>query len=410
VHTRSPHVGTAVSTAVLTLLVLVATAAGQAPARVVAVADIHGAYAEFTALLQRAGLTGATNEWTGGAAILVQTGDVVDRGARVRDCLDLVMALQRQAPRTGGQVITLIGNHEFMNVIGDLRYVTPEIFASFAAPDSDKVRERAFKDYATFLSGHEGHGHTSVAPADDAATQKWMVEHPLGFFEHREAFGPNGKYGKWIRANPAFVQVGDGLFVHGGLNPALQFASVKELNDRVMDDVRAFDVMWRALVDAGVIWRYMTFAEAVRFAEEEGAWYLAASKAGEKPVEVKAGAEIVRLLGYKNWITVSAAGPLWYRGLATEPESKLDESLTAMLERLKAKYIVVGHSVLVAKEVTARFDSRVFLMDPGMLKEAFAGRASALEIQDGRFTVYSIDAEPKVLPPPGSAKSAVPGR
>jgi hypothetical protein len=177
-----------------------------------------------------------------------------------------------------------------------------------------------------------------------------------------------------------------------------------------MDDVRAFDAMWRALVDAGVVWRYMTFAEAVRFAEEEGAWYLAASKAGEKPVEVKAGAEIVRLIGYKNWITVSADGPLWYRGLATEPESKLDESLTAMLERLKAKYIVVGHSVLVGKEVTARFDSRVFLMDTGMLKEAFAGRASALEIQDGRFTVYSIDAEPKVLPPPGSAKSAVPGR
>jgi hypothetical protein len=390
--------------------VLVATAAGQAPARVVAVADIHGAYAEFTALLQRAGLTDARNEWAGGAATLVQTGDVVDRGARVRECLDLVMALQRQAPRAGGKVVTLLGNHEFMNVIGDLRYVTPEIFASFAAPDSDKGRERAFKDYVKFLSGHEGHGHTSAAPADDAAAQKWMDEHPLGFFEHREAFGPNGRYGKWIRSNPALVQVGDGLFVHGGLNPSLQFASVKELNDRVMDDVRAFDAMWRALVDAGVVWRYMTFAEAVRFAEEEGAWYLAASKAGEKPVEVKAGAEIVRLLGYKNWITVSADGPLWYRGLATEPESKLDESLTAMLERLKAKYIVVGHSVLVGKEVTARFDSRVFLMDTGMLKEAFAGRASALEIQDGRFTVYSNDAEPKVLPPPGSAKTAVPVR
>ena len=334
----------------------------------------------------------------------------MDRGARARDCLDLVMALQRQAPRAGGKVSTLIGNHEFMNLIGDLRYVTPEIFASFATADSEKTRERALKDYVTFLSEHAGHGHAAVAPADEAAVQKWMEEHPLGFFELREAFRPDGKYGKWIRSNPAVVQVGDGLFVHGGLNPALEFASVKELNERVVDDVRAFDAMWRALVDAGVIWRHMTFAEAVRFAEEEGAWYLAANKAGEKPVEVKAGPEIVRLIGYKDWITVSAGGPLWYRGLATEPESKLDEALTAMLDRLKAKYIVVGHSVLTSKEVTPRFNSRVFLMDTGMLKESFAGRASALEIQDGRFTVYTADAEPKVLPQPGSAKAAVPGK
>jgi hypothetical protein len=198
--------------------------------------------------------------------------------------------------------------------------------------------------------------------------------------------------------------------VHGGLNPALEFASVKELNDRVLDDVRAFDAMWRALVDAGVIWRSMTFAEAVRFAEEEGAWYLAASKSGDKPVEVKAGPEIVRLIDYKNWITISADGPLWYRGLATEPESKLDASLTVMLDRLKAKYIVVGHSVLTSKEVTPRFNSRVFLMDTGMLKESFAGRASALDIQDGRFTVHTAEAEPRVLPPPGGGKDAVPGR
>ena len=409
-RTISPQARTLLSTLAVTALLLTGRPAGQAPARVVAVADIHGAYAEFTALLQRVGLMDARNDWAGGAATFVQTGDVVDRGARVRDCLDLVMALQRQAPRAGGKVITLIGNHEFMNLIGDLRYVTPEIFATFATPDSEKTRERALKDYVKFLSEHEGHGHAAVAPADEAAAQKWMEEHPPGFFELREAFRPDGKYGKWIRSNQAVVQVGDGLFVHGGLNPALEFASVKELNDRVADDVRAFDAMWRALVDAGVIWRHMTFAEAVRFAEEEGAWYLASNKAGEKPVEVKAGPEIVRLIGYKDWITVSPGGPLWYRGLATEPESKLDEALTAMLDRLKAKYLVVGHSVLTSKEVTPRFNSRVFLMDTGMLKESFAGRASALEIQDGRFTVYTADAEPRVVPPPGSAKAAVPGK
>jgi hypothetical protein len=79
-----------------------------------------------------------------------------------------------------------------------------------------------------------------------------------------------------------------------------------------------------------------------------------------------------------------------------------------MLERLRARYIVAGHSVLVSKEVTTRFEGRVFLIDTGMLEESFAGRASALDIQDGRFTVLTSDAEPRTLPAP--AKSPAPAR
>ena len=401
-----PLARTAAWTALAVALLLAPAAAGPPSARVVAVGDVHGAYERFTALLQRTGLIDASARWTGRDTVFVQTGDVVDRGARTRECLDLLMDLQRQAPRAGGKVITLVGNHEVMNVIGDLRYVTPAILATFAAADSEQRREKAYKDYLKFLAAHEGHGHSAVPPSDDAARQKWMDEHPPGFFEHRDAFGPDGRYGKWIRSHRAVVQVGDGVFVHGGLNPALEFATVRDLDERVMSDLRAFDAMRRALVDAGVIWRYMTFAEAVTFAEEEAAWYVAANKAGE----IKAGPEILRLLDYKNWITVNADGPLWYRGLATEPESKLSAPLTAMLDRLGASYIVAGHSVLVSKEVTTRFDSRVFLIDTGMLEESYAGRASALEVQAGRFTVFTADADPRPLPAPASAKSPVPAR
>ena len=74
-----------------------------------------------------------------------------------------------------------------------------------------------------------------------------MDEHPPGFFEHREAFGPDGKYGKWIRSNRAVVQVGDGVFVHGGLNPALEFASVRELTS-------AWPTMSAPLTRCGARW------------------------------------------------------------------------------------------------------------------------------------------------------------
>ena len=395
-----PLARTAAWTALAVALLLAPAAADQAPSRIVAIGDVHGAYEEFTAILQTVGLIDGRRTWTGGTATLVQTGDVVDRGPKQRECLDLLMELQRQAPRAGGKVIALVGNHEVMNVIGDLRYVTPAILATFAAADSGQRREKAYKDYLTFLAGHEGHGHELVPPPDDAARQKWMDEHPPGFFEHREAFGPDGQYGKWIRSNRAVVQVGDGIFVHGGVNPALKFESVRELDEQVVADLPAFDAMWKELVDARVIWRYMTFAEAVRFAAEELAWQQSEGPVGVFPARVA----VLRLLAYKTWITVSGDGPLWYRGLGTEPEAKLDASLTAMLERLKADYIVAGHSVVASKEVTARFGSRVFLIDTGMLGEVYSGRGSALEIRDGRFTAHRVDTMPRSLVPPVKAR------
>jgi hypothetical protein len=78
-----------------------------------------------------------------------------------------------------------------------------------------------------------------------------------------------------------------------------------------------------------------------------------------------------------------------------------------MLDRLKAAYVVAGHSVVVSKEVTARLGSRVFLIDTGMLAEVYSGRGSALEIKDGRFTAHRVDTTPRPLAPPASAKVPV---
>jgi hypothetical protein len=120
---RHPLARSAAWTALAVALLLAPAAAGPPPSRVVAVGDVHGAYEEFTAILQTVGLIDGRRAWTGGTATLVQTGDVVDRGPKQRECLDLLMDLQRQAPRAGGTVIPLVGNHEVLNVIGDERVV-----------------------------------------------------------------------------------------------------------------------------------------------------------------------------------------------------------------------------------------------------------------------------------------------
>lgn len=382
-------------------LLLAPAAQSRTPARIVAIADVHGAYPQLVALLQHAGLIDTRLKWIGGSAVLVQTGDVIDRGAQSRECLDLLMALETQAPKKGGAVIPLLGNHEVMNLMGQLGYVTPDIYKTFAKGDSEKRRQQAYRDYLKFLAAHGGHGHPAIPPGDDADRSKWMDEHPPGFVEHRDAFGPKGKYGRWIRTHHAVVQIGDGVFLHGGLSPAFEIPSIRQLDERVIAELAIFDSIWQTLVDGKVIWRYMTLSEAVKFAGEEAAWLRADGRAAAPAVDVA----MQRLRDLDKWMVGAfPEGPLWYRGLAEAPEETLIDGVTAMLAHLRVQYIVVGHTPQSNAEIVPRFGSRVFLIDTGMLTQVYQGRATALEIQDGRFAALSVDRPAVELPAPPTVK------
>ncbi len=372
--------------------ILLCAVAGAQP-RVIAVGDIHGACADFSAILQRTRIIDANRRWIGASSTLVQTGDVLDRGKEGRACLDLLMDLERQAGRAHGQVMPLLGNHEVMNIMGDVRYVPPEMYLSFATSGSEKVRERAYRDYLQFLASDRNHEPAATPGDPEAARKKWMDEHPPGFFEYRDAFGPNGKYGRWLRGHNAAVQIGSGIYVHGGLNPSLAFNDVAELAVRVRREMAAFDSLWQSLSEKKVLWRYMKLNEALDHLAKEAAW-MESHGGGNDPETLT---QIKMLLGVRTWLCVSSDGPLWYRGLATEPEDKLMSGLQSMLARLKAQFVVDGHTVQANFQITPRFDHRVFLIDTGMNKEAFGGRASALQVEGSRFTAYYIDQDPVVL-------------
>ncbi len=373
---------------------LALSAAGDNPARVVAIGDVHGAYTEFVSILLRMGLIDQNQRWAGGKAILVQVGDVLDRGPRVRECLDLLMQLEGQAEKQRGKVVALLGNHETMNIMGDLRYVSGDGYRSFATDGSEEVRAREYANYLKFLAAHKEHSHAYPGSADDASIrQKWMGEHPAGFFEYRDAIGPRGQYGRWFRKHSAIARIGDGLFVHGGLNPRLPFKNINELDAKIRSEIATFDSLWQSLSEKRVIWKYMKLEEATRHMIEELNWVRARGRT-EDPESVQ---QMQELLGYQSWMSVSPDGPLWYRGLALQPEESLAGDFTAMLARLKAGYIVAGHTVESKGDIVARFDKHVFLIDTGMLKEAYGGKASALEIENGRITAYHGDGEPRIL-------------
>ncbi|MEE8526570.1 MAG: metallophosphatase, partial [Thermoanaerobaculia bacterium] len=69
-----------------------------------------------------------------------------------------------------------------------------------------------------------------------------------------------------------------------------------------------------------------------------------------------------------------------------------------ILESLRAEHVVVAHTPQRTKRITSRFDSRVFLIDTGMLTSVYKGAPSALEIHDGRFKALYIARETVLLP------------
>ena len=147
---------------------------------------MHGAFEPFVDILQAAGLIDANKKWIGGTSVLVQTGDVFDRGAGVREALDLLMRLEGEANRAGGRVEPLLGNHEMMNLMGDFRDVSAEAYAHVRRQTiggSPQARLRRLRAIAKRRAGK----------GDPIATRdEWMSAHPPGFVEYVDAIGPRG--------------------------------------------------------------------------------------------------------------------------------------------------------------------------------------------------------------------------
>jgi hypothetical protein len=367
-------------------------AIGQATTRVVAIGDVHGANDGFVQILQAAGVIDGQQKWTGGATVLVQTGDVFDRGPGVRAALDLLMRLEDEARRAGGRVEALIGNHEAMNLLGDFRDVSNAAYASFADNRSEDRRKRAYDDYLKTAKRRGGKG-------DPVATREaWMAAHPPGFVEYVDALGPRGKYGRWIRAHKVVTTVNRTAFMHAGIRPDLP-GTLDDVNKVAASDIAAWDATRATLVQAQLVPSSCTLNEAISAAAAEIERIAAAIKA-QTPLEEFVTREYVDRLQWLMQIDklslIAGEGPLWFRGYAQLPETPENETqLTALLTRLGVDRFVTGHTpMLPAGRITSRFGNRFFLIDTGMLSTYFkGGRASALEIQGGRVTAIYGDSK-----------------
>jgi len=207
------------------------------------------------------------------------------------------------------------------------------------------LRLTAPGEYAAFTTPESEAVRESVIkalkPASDEERSQLVSQLPLGSVEMREAFSRHGDYGKWLRDLPAVVKIDQLLFVHGGISPAVAPLGCAAINEQVH----------RELTD---------------------------------DLEKTLAAPLATL-------TARVDGPLWYRGLAQEPES-FGPQVQDILAKTAARAIVIGHTVTPTGRIATRFGGRVVQIDTGM-QPAYAqgGRASALEIVGGAATAIYVD-------------------
>jgi hypothetical protein len=291
--------------------------------------------------------------------------------------------------------VPLLGNHEVMNILGDLRYVSAETYAEFADGESEKRRKAAYQDYAAWYTSHTKSLKAIQQKALPATEEEWMAKHPAGFLEYREALDLAGVYGKWVRQHAAVVKIGGVIFLHGGISPNLISLKLEQISSQVRQEIDEFDRTQRYLVSHRVILPFFTLQETAAAVQAQ----ITADGAAETPPDEEERSMMSRLADIGHWLCMREDGPLWFRGYDEWSEEEGRQQTEKILAAYEATHIVVAHTVQKTAHIRSRFGGRVFLIDTGMLSTYWrGGRASALEIQAGRkFKSVYLDGQESIF-------------
>lgn len=153
--------------------------------RIIVIGDLHGDTAMLCTCLYMTNIINKNMEWIAEPqnTIVVQIGDQLDSMTRADSGIDwetlddtilmrFTEKLDRIAKEKGGRFISMIGNHEIMNMIGDYTYVSP-----------------------------------------------WSMEKSGGIMGRLNKFKPDSTYARMFAGRPCVLKIGDLLFCHAGILP-----------------------------------------------------------------------------------------------------------------------------------------------------------------------------------------------
>ena len=329
---------------------------------IVVIGGVQGAANTVAPFLEHLELIDSEYHWIGGDAILIQTGDLVDEGENVRATLDLFMRLQQEAATAGGQVIVLMGNHEAMNILGELRDVNYMTYQHFAKPDSEDRQRQAWEQWLAWRQRRaEALGEKFEATSDTEA--EWFAAHPPGWAEYADSMRPEGLYGSWLRSLPVAVEVDKVLFVHAGISPEFEDRDIASINRRAADEITRFDEYRTFMVKKGLSLPTASICEMAEILKEE-VDYLKSLGSSRRKVVNRRRAELEEIseIGHAaSWSNLDKQGPLWFRGAAKGTEEELGPHMTSILNAIDVDRMVTGQSAGRERIIRTRFDNRVLL-------------------------------------------------
>ena len=191
----------------------------------------------------------------------------------------------------------MLGNHETLNVELDFRYVTAGGYVDFRSTPYDE-------------------------------TDSLIASYPSSQRGRVAAFRPGGPYAMMLAGHNVAMQVGDTVFVHGGILPEHAEVGLERINQDVQ------------------------------------AWMRGERDAPER------------------WLGGDA--PVWVRDYSDDEERPNCRALAETLELLGAARMVVGHTVQDAPNPAC--DGMVWRMDVGMA-EHYGGSVAAIEIIGSEATL-----------------------
>lgn len=224
-----------------------------------ALSDVHGGYDRMVTLLSAHRIiaqlpnTPENAEWTAGSAVLVVTGDLMDKGPKPLEALDLLRTLEPLASSAGGRVVFTLGNHE-AEFLDD--------------PQNDKATK---SDGVDEEIRQRGGSALSIADGTDAR-------------------------GGWLRDRPFAARIGNWFFAHAGNTRG---RSIPELEQALQLAVTSHDYDDAEIIGADSIlesrgWYTADATVASRYAAAVGAKHIVF---GHQPDALGARGEIAAAYG-----------------------------------------------------------------------------------------------------------------
>lgn len=173
------------------------------PDKLIAISDIEGNFFALYDFLLNNKVIDKNNKWMFGTGHIVLTGDIFDRGLKVTECLWFIYYLEQEAVKHGGYVHFILGNHEIMNMSGDLRYVRNKYFENCNLLKTD----------------------------------------------YNSLYKPDTELGRWLASKNIAEKIGPYLFVHGGISPELD--SVTNSIELINNSAREFYFSSKAAKQSG---------------------------------------------------------------------------------------------------------------------------------------------------------------